>query len=284
MDTRALQLFLHLSETLHFGRTSQAMHLSPSALTRTIQQLEENLDTQLLIRDNRSVALTKSGKLLQQYARQSLGHWQQFRQSLMAETQELQGDISIYCSVTASYSFLYDILSNFRTAHPKIGITLHTGDAENAIAHIRENKEDVAIASCPDKLPSTLSFKPISASSLVLITPVSHNFGEWQTAPMILSEEGLIRKRIDDWFAQSQIKPNIYAQVAGNEAIVSMVSLGFGVGVVPQIVLDNSPLVNKVTIAEQQPQLAPIEVGLCAQKKQLQNPIVNALWNSLASH
>jgi len=101
---------------------------------------------------------------------------------------------------------------------------------------------------------------------------------------MILSEEGLIRKRVDDWFQQRHIKPNIYAQVAGNEAIVSMVSLGFGVGVVPQIVLDNSPLMNKVSIAKQQPQLATIEVGLCAQKKQLQNPIVKALWNSLASH
>jgi len=284
MDTRALELFLHLSEALHFGRTSQAMHLSPSALTRTIQQLEDSLDTQLFIRDNRSVALTKSGKLLQQYARESLGHWEQFKQSLMEETQELHGTISIYCSVTASYSFLYDVLSNFRTAHPKIGITLHTGDSENAISHIRQDQEDIAIASCPDKLPSTLSFKPISASSLVLITPVNHSFGEWQNAPMILSEEGLIRKRVDDWFQQRHIKPNIYAQVAGNEAIVSMVSLGFGVGVVPQIVLDNSPLMNKVSIAKQQPQLATIEVGLCAQKKQLQNPIVKALWNSLASH
>ena len=42
------------------------------------------------------------------------------------------------------------------------------------------------------------------------------------------------------------MQPTIYAQVAGNEAIVSMVSLGFGVGVVPKIVLDNSPLADRV--------------------------------------
>ncbi|MGH1485074.1 MAG: HTH-type transcriptional activator IlvY [Cellvibrionaceae bacterium] len=284
MDTRSLQLFLHLSETLHFGKTSQAMHLSPSALTRTIQQLEENLDTPLFVRDNRSVSLTRSGKLFQEYARESLHQWQLFQNSLMEETQELQGDISIYCSVTASYSFLYNILSDFRSAHDKIGIRLHTGDPEHAITRIQQNEEDVSIASRPYKLPTTLAFKRIAASALVMIAPIGQkNIKEWDKTPMILSEEGIIRKRMDKWFQQNTIKPNVYAQVAGNEAIVSMVSLGFGIGVVPEIVLNNSPLKRKVTIVDNQPELDPIEVGLCTQKKRLQSPIISALWDSLST-
>ena len=54
---------------------------------------------------------------------------------------------------------------------------------------------------------------------------------------MILSETGLARERFDAWCHTRGIKPRLYAQVAGNEAIVSMVGLGFGIGVVPQIVL-----------------------------------------------
>jgi LysR family positive regulator for ilvC len=53
---------------------------------------------------------------------------------------------------------------------------------------------------------------------------------DWKDTPMILSEEGLARERVDRWFRQLGAKPHIYAQVSGNEAIVSMVSLGFGVG------------------------------------------------------
>ncbi len=284
MDTRSLKLFLHLSETLHFGRTSEAMHISPSALTRTIQQLEEDLDTTLFLRDNRSVALTRAGKLFQEYARESLNKWQQFQHSLMEETQELQGNISIYCSVTASYSFLYNILSNFRTAHPKIGIRLHTGDPEDAIERIKANQEDVGIASRPERLPTTLTFQRIATSPLIMIAPGgSDSVNSWESTPMILSEEGLIRKRIDTWFQEQSIKPLIYAQVAGNEAIVSMVSLGFGVGIVPEIVLDNSPLVDKVTRVKNAPKLEPIELGLCTQKKRLQSPIIKALWNSLSA-
>ena len=282
MDTRSLQLFLHLSENLHFGQTSQAMHTSPSALTRTIQQLEEKLDTKLFVRDNRSVSLTRSGKLFQQYARESLQRWQQFQYSLMEEIQELQGDISIYCSVTASYSFLYSILSDFRSAHPKIGIRLHTGDPEHAIYRIQHDEEDIAIASRPDRLPTTLAFKRISTSALVAIAPIGQEtVDNWDVTPMILSEEGLIRKRVDKWFQQQKIKPHTYAQVAGNEAIVSMVSLGFGVGIVPEIVLNNSPLVKKVTIVENQPELTPIEVGLCTHKKRLSDPLIKALWDTV---
>jgi LysR family positive regulator for ilvC len=284
MDMRSLQLFLHLSETLHFGKTSQSMHISPSALTRTIQQLEENLDTALFVRDNRSVTLTRSGKLFQEYARESLGKWQHFQHSLMEETQELQGDISIYCSVTASYSFLYNILSEFRSAHPKIGIRLHTGDPEHAINRIQQNEEDLSIATRPYKLPTTLAFKRIATSALTMIAPTGQKtVDNWGETPMILSEEGVIRKRMDKWFQQNAIKPTIYAQVAGNEAIVSMVSLGFGVGVVPEIVLNNSPLEKKVTVIDNQPELDPIEVGLCTQKKKLQNPLVSALWDSLST-
>ncbi len=288
MDNRTLSLFLHLCETLHFGRTSQAMHISPSALTRTIQQLEETLDTSLFERDNRSVQLTKEGVLFQQYARESTSLWQNFRQSLMEETQELQGEISIYCSVTASYSFLHTILSDFRKAHPKIGMTLHTGDSEEAINHILEDNDDLAIGARPEKLPSKLNFKRITISPLVMIAPLNSSqykspTNNWQGTPLILSEKGLIRKRVDTWFQQKNIKPNIYAQVSGNEAIVSMVSLGFGVGVIPKIVLDNSPLINQVKTIDHKPALKPIEVGLCAQKKRLQNPLIKALWDSLSN-
>jgi LysR family positive regulator for ilvC len=282
MDNRSLKLFLHLCETLHFGRTSLAMHISPSALTRNIQQLEESLDTMLFERDNRSVKLTREGLLFQQYAKESLGLWQEFRQSLMEETQELQGELSIYCSVTASYSFLHTILSDFRKAHPNIAITLRTGDSEDAIKNILDDDDDLAIGARPDKLPSKLDFKRIATSPLVMIAPLDENRNNvWEVAPLILSEKGLVRKRVDAWFQQKNIKPTIYAQVSGNEAIVSLVSLGFGIGVVPKIVLDNSPLAKQVKEVNHKPQLAPIDVGLCAQKKRLQNPVVCALWDSL---
>ncbi|MCV6606431.1 MAG: LysR family transcriptional regulator, partial [Porticoccaceae bacterium] len=43
MDTRTLKHFLALADCLHFGRASEDCHISPSALSRSIKQLEDSL-------------------------------------------------------------------------------------------------------------------------------------------------------------------------------------------------------------------------------------------------
>ncbi|MYM65115.1 HTH-type transcriptional activator IlvY [Pseudomaricurvus sp. HS19] len=289
MDTRSLRLFLSLSDTLHFGRSSEELHISPSALSRSIKQLEEKLGVVLFERDNRRVALTHEGKLLQTYARDTLQEWDAFRESLMNDSQQLRGEISIYCSVTASYSFLYDILSDFRRQHPGIELKIHTGDPEPGIHRVLNGQEDIAIVARPERLPANLAFRRITVSPLLLIGPAeaSDNLpynppnkgAEWANTPMILPEDGLSRDRVDQWFRSMNIKPRIYAQVTGHEAMVSMVSLGFGIGVVPKIVLDNSPLADRVQVLDTPASMGHYDVGLCTLKKRLKSPIIEAFWN-----
>ncbi len=288
MDTRLLKLFLSLADTLHFGRASELNHISPSALSRSIKQLEDEVGVDLFERNNRTVTLTHEGELFRDYAREALLQWDVIRDALMEEAEELHGEISVYCSVTASYSFLYDILSQFRLNHPGVEIKLHTGDPEHAIGHILSGSEDITIAAKPDPLPAGIAFKPITMSPLVFIAPTEQGAlqplidqQDWAQIPMILPESGVGRKRVDDWFEQRNLTPTIYAQVAGNEAIVSMVSLGFGVGVVPRIVLDNSPLAEKVQVLDVKPQLADYDVGLFALEKKLKSPLIRAFWEQL---
>lgn len=292
MDMRPLKHFLTLAETLHFGRASDACHVSPSTLSRSIRQLEESLDAPLFERDNRHVALTRQGILFQHYAREALEQWEAIRHTLMSEARELAGEISIYCSVTASYSFLYALLSEFRLRHPRIELKLHTGDPAESIARVLAGDEDMAITPRPRTLPDSLAFKPMTTSPLVFIaprdgatwvprTPAIPNAEQWSRVPMILSESGLAREHSDTWFKALGVTPRIYAQVAGNEAIVSMVGLGFGVGVVPKIVLDNSPLLDRVAVLPVKPELPHYDVGLCVARRRLRSPLIGALWSEV---
>jgi len=292
MDTRSLRHFLNLADSLHFGRASEAGHVSPSALSRSIRRLENEIGATLFERNNRSVSLTHAGRLFLDYARDALGEWDAIRNSLMEASGELHGEMSMFCSVTASYSFLFDILTRFRRDHPRIEIKLHTGDPEEAMARVLAGAEDISIGARPASLPRGLAFRLIAVSPLVFIAAESDQRQEWETQapprasdwpgrPMILPERGVARSRVDEWFRQLGVAPSIYAQVAGNEAIVSMVSLGFGVGVVPRIVLDNSPLAAKVKVLEVNPELAPYEVGLFALEKRLASPLISAFWSQL---
>lgn len=285
MDTRTLKHFLILADTLHFSRASESCNISPSALSRNIKQLEEELGVSLFLRDNRSVQLTPEGQKFRVYARETLSQWDAMRGNLLENVEQLQGEISMYCSVTASYSVLYDLLNRFRRHYPGIELKLHTGDPEHAIGRIMAGNEDITIAARPDSLPKGLVFKPVTISPLLFIAPTQpdfelpHSSKPWPATPMILSESGVARKRVDAWFRGQNIKPRVYAQVTGNEAIVSMVSLGFGVGVVPKIVLDNSPMTPRVQILDVQPELEPYDVGLCTLEKKLKSPLVHAFWS-----
>ncbi|BBT18826.1 transcriptional regulator IlvY [Metapseudomonas otitidis] len=290
MDSHALRLFLSLADNLHFGKTSREQHVSPSALSRSIKQLEEELGAPLFVRDSRSVQLTREGQQFREYASEVMSGWHAIRQRLMQDQQDLHGELSLYCSVTASYSFLYDILSSFRQDYPRIEMKLHTGDPAKAVERVQQGLEDLAIGARPDNLPAGIDFQSITRSELRFIGPQSPQLlteeqlhqptaQSWKDVPMILSEEGLARTRTDRWLKSHGIKPNIYAQVSGNEAIVSMVSLGFGIGVVPQIVLDNSPLAGRIRLYDIQPPLAAYDIGLFALEKRLKDPLIAAFWN-----
>lgn len=292
MNVRTLSHFLLLCETLNFGRAAERANISTSALSRNIRQLEIELGATLFDRDNRSVALTADGYKFQRYARDAVQRWEQIQYELTDPAEQLQGEVSLYCSVTASHSILVDLLNRFRPTNPGVEIRLQTGDPQHAIARVVALEEDLAIAARPATLPAGVIFKPILVSPLVFIAPVDPTDLDladlppaearaWRQIPLILASSGIARKRVDAWFRDLGVTPKIYAQVAGNEAIVSMVSLGLGVGVVPQIVLDNSPLATRVRILDVQPALAAYDLGLVTLKRHLKNPLVSAFWSLL---
>ncbi|MBW8189886.1 HTH-type transcriptional activator IlvY [Neiella marina] len=287
MDIRSLRMFCHLATSLHFGHTSSAMHVSAPTLSRTIQRLEEEVGEALFSRDNRRVQLTDAGQKFLLFAQRVLHDWQDLEQHLSAGHEALSGQIHIYCSVTASYSFLYELLNDFRHQHPAVDIKLSTGDPADALDWVRDGNADISITAKPDKLSSSLMFQKLGDAPLQMVGPVvpcqvsqqiaTHDI-DWQALPYILPERGLARTRLDKWCKSQGFKPRVHAEVSGHEAIVSMVALGLGVGPVPLAVLRGSPLKNNIRVLDLPKPFGPFEVGLCSSKRALQDPKVAAFW------
>ncbi|AIW17610.1 transcriptional regulator [Vibrio coralliilyticus] len=286
MNIKSLQLFIHLCDSKSFAKTASAMHISPSALSRQVQKLEAETGQELFLRDNRSVELTPAAKKLLPVALKILGEWQNFNAQLQGHEEELKGEIRLFCSVTASYSHLPELLSEFRLQHPFIEFKLSTGDPAQAINKVLNDEVDVAISAQPEALPAKLKFETISEIPLSVIAPVGvSNFAEalqkdkpdWSSIPFIVPESGTARDRANTWFKAMRIKPNIYAQVSGHEAIVSMVALGCGVGIAPDVVINNSPVKEKIQRLKVA-SIKPFKLGVCCKRSQLDNPLVKALW------
>ncbi len=84
---------------------------------------------------------------------------------------------------------------------------------------------------------------------------------------MVLLSTGQVRKNINAWLRNQSISPNVYAEVPGNEAILSLVALGCGVGFVPELVIKDSPLVDQIEVVEGGLDLEDFHVGFCIREK-----------------
>ncbi len=278
MDLQALETFIKTAELLHFGRASRACNLSPSALTRTIQRLEEEIGQALFLRDNRSVALTDAGRQLLTYARSAVVEWQHFQESLAPEGDKVTGTISIYASITAVYSLLPDLLEAYRTAFPDVHLDLQTGAAEKAVEQVLGGEIDLAVAALPDRKQARMEFMPLTETPLVFIAPHPLDRIDLSQMPLVVPQSGVARQRLDAWLKEHGIVPDISSEVSGNEALIAMVRLGAGVGIVPLLALERSPFREEVWVVSRAPKLAPYVVGLCSNKRTLKRPAVRAMW------
>lgn len=279
-------MFRHLAGTLHFGRTSQACNITPSGLTRAMQRLENELGHDLFHRNRRSVSLTPAGELFLEYAEETINSWNRLQEQLTRDN-VLRGKLTVYCSVTAILSILPEILSRFRSRNPQVQLHLETGDAAKALAKLQNGETDIAVAALPDELPSGMEFFELISTPLIFIAPADKKDSallrpdkiDWRQHQVIVAERGLSRDRVDRWFTRKNIRPKIYSRVAGNEAIIAMVAMGCGIGVVPRLVKDKSPFTDQVEVLPVTPELTPFSVGICTLEKNRLNPVVDAFWN-----
>lgn len=286
MNINDLELFKHLSSSLHFGKTALECNVSPSCLSRTIQRLENEIGKKLFLRNNRSVNLTPEGLYFKEYCDDTLRRFHQFKNNLNSDL-VLRGELTLYCSVTAILSILPKIFKKFRRTYPEVMIRLQTGDAAKALTKLQTAEVDIAIAALPDRHPTGLEFIKLLETPLLFISPKffpeviikKEGVINWHKTPIIFPLKGLSRIRAEKWFADQDIRPNVYSQVAGNEAIIAMVSMGSGVGIVPKLVLEKSSLQNEVEAIDIQPKLKPFMVGACTTSTNLNNAVVRSFWD-----
>ena len=249
MDFFELNAFLNLSQTLHFAHTAEKVNLSPSALSRLVSRLEDETGTILLERNNREVKLTPAGSDFARFAKKCLDEKEDVLNSFKSSGNEISGTLHVYASVTACYSIMPPFLKNLSEKYPKIHLEIETGDPAGAVSAIKEGRAELAVAAIPESGLSGFDALPVRRTPLVFAASIGGAYenvnGSPQdivsSVPLILPKTGLARERFDVWIGSRNVKPVIAAETEGNEAIMALVQLGIGIGLIPHIVLTNGP-------------------------------------------
>jgi LysR family transcriptional regulator, positive regulator for ilvC len=269
VDFHELAAFAALARHLHFAKAAASVNTSASALSRLLTRLEDEAGARLFDRDTRRVRLTEAGRVFLEFAEDSLRRRDQLTQGLDSLDGRLRGTLRVYASVTACYTILPPFVEALAAEHPELRLSVETGDPADAEAVLREGRTDLALAAMPDGgFPGMDCFKvrttPLVFVSARLPRDVARSDApepDWSTVPLILPRRGLARERFDRWARGRDLRVHVVAETAGNEAILALARLGQGLGLVPRIVLDNSPFAEGLAVLAPGPELGDYDIG-----------------------
>src|ERR671914_3012053 len=118
IELRELRLFVALTEELHFGRTAERLHLTPSRVSQSLRSLEDKLGSQLVHRTSRRVRLTPFGERLLRDAAPAIEQLDGVLQRANAAARSLEGTLRLgLLSGPAGGPHLVEIIGAFEALH-----------------------------------------------------------------------------------------------------------------------------------------------------------------------
>jgi len=146
MNLRQLAYFLKIADLRSFTNAAAALFVSQPALSRQIQQLEEELGTALFIRSDRGLKLTDAGELLMLRAPAILSDIAQLRNELQSiHAQEPSGALSVGMGMALRELLNVPLITRFQSRYPKVQLQLREGITGPLVEDVRLGLHDCAL-------------------------------------------------------------------------------------------------------------------------------------------
>lgn len=144
ISIRQLSAFISVADNGSFTRASEQMHLTQSAVSGLIKELESSLGIVLFDRTTRQLSLSVVGHHLLPQARRILNEMQLFENEASSLTSLAQGQVRLAVSQFAASS-MPAVIARFAKAYPDISVSLLDCSAENVLEHIQNIEVDLGV-------------------------------------------------------------------------------------------------------------------------------------------
>lgn len=242
---RRMEQFIAVAEELHFHRAAERLNMSQPPLTSAIQKLEEDLGVTLIERGNRVLGLTPAGEKFVSEARKTLRQAEKAIVSTLDVAEGRTGFLRVGYVGSALYGRLPDIIREFRASHPKVRLELREATTAAQIAALRDGTLDIGVLIPPAEKADDIEQVNFDTDRLCMAIPKDHPLSKRSDLtlaglagePFILwpmAEGRSFHLQVIRLCAEAGFVPLITQEAHGMHAVLSLVSVGGGVSVVPQ--------------------------------------------------
>jgi DNA-binding transcriptional LysR family regulator len=254
MDLAALTIFRAVVRENGVTRAAAKLNRVQSNVTTRIKQLEEQLGTELFIRDGRRLVLTPAGETLLPYAERLLALADEARHALRESRPS--GRLRLGTMESAAASRLPALLAHYHQSWPEVALELETGTTGRLIERVREFEIDAALVATPiepEWAGDLFEAVPVFREELVMLTPRGHRpireARDIALSTLVAFERGCAyRIYVEKWYMEHGIRPARVLELGSYHAIVACVAAGAGVAVAPRSVLESQHDMNNIAI------------------------------------
>jgi DNA-binding transcriptional LysR family regulator len=243
MELRHLRYFVAVGEEQHYGRAAQRLRVAQPALSRQIQDLEDEVGFKLFERLPRGVKLSVAGKLFLEDARRILQQVSEAAARAARVARGQSGTLRIGFTENASWhGVVPDSLRKFRQRQPDAELQLHPASSVDQVDDIRSGRVDAGFVFNLPTNDEELDQLPVAMQRVELAVPKGH--------PLSRIKRLRLRDLVDApfvWFPRREApafydrlmhecyrgglkSPRIVQEAANEATILSLVSHGMGVG------------------------------------------------------
>ena len=260
LNLNLYRIFYTVAKTKSFSESSKTLHISQPAISKHIQNLEYELNTQLFYRTNRGIELTPEAINLLSYVEKAYNFLMLGERELEESKELTKGKISIGVPTTIGSYYINNYLKNFLKEHPNIVVEMitttdrrlmelfnqHTIDLIVLPNNIRVNKEYQTIELKKEKYCFAYS-KTLPYNTITTIEEIT-------TKPLILPTNiSKSRKDLDSIFNELNLSPNPIMELDQIESILNYTKDGLGIGYLPKSIVQANPDLDIINIENELP-------------------------------
>lgn len=247
MHISKYQIFLKAVECGNFSKAAELLDFTQPGISHAVQALEDELGVTLLSRNRGGVTLTADGRALLPKIKQLCAVYHNLEQAASDLKGMGTGLVRVATFSSVSAQWLPSILKGFGRIYPHIEFEVVTGDYYDQIEEwIITGQVDCGFL----RLPSIKKLRvyPLHQDTLQVILPCDHPAANNQTvsAELLATEPFIQLEEGDDYeimaaFDDMGIRPRVRYIAREDRTILSMVSNGLGISLLPELMIRHSP-------------------------------------------
>jgi LysR family hydrogen peroxide-inducible transcriptional activator len=248
MEFHQLRYFCAIVETSSFSRAAQKTHVSQPSLSQQIRKLEDELGTRLFDRLGRTVRLTEPGRAFLPRARAVLAELEAARSDLEEREASVGGAVCVGVIPTIAPYFLPPRLAAFSRKYAQAHVSVVEEITPLLLDRLRAGSMDVAVLALPIPVRGhEFECFTLATEKLYAVLPRRHSLArsstvtllELRNEPFLLLRDGhCFRETAVEACKRARLHPQIIFESGQFSSILSMVSAGLGVSIVPEMAID----------------------------------------------